>query len=105
MSDWKTKNGEEQQSLFCHLFFFPLKTGQKPIFRPCVAFDVLLLAHTDLVLLSPLILISLDDWLNNQQGLHDQDVGADDTLVLGKRFFVFDANIDRSDPVQLLASS
>lgn len=44
---------------------------------------------------------NLDEWLNNQQGLHDQDVGADDTLVLGKRFFVFDANIDRSDPVQL----
>lgn len=42
-----------------------------------------------------------DNWLNNQQGLHDQDVGPDDTLVLGKRFFVFDANIDRSDPVQL----
>lgn len=42
-----------------------------------------------------------NDWLNNQQGLHDQDVGPDDTLVLGKRFFVFDANIDRSDPVQL----
>ena len=39
--------------------------------------------------------------MNNQQGLHDQDVGFDDTLVLGKRFFVFDANIDRSDPVQL----
>ena len=48
-----------------------------------------------------LLLRFIDAWLNNQQGLHDQDVGLEDTLVLGKRFFVFDANIDRSDPVQL----
>jgi hypothetical protein len=42
-----------------------------------------------------------DQWLNATQSLTEQGLAENDAVVLKKRFFVNDANVDRSDPVQL----
>ncbi|EFA77155.1 filopodin [Heterostelium album PN500] len=41
------------------------------------------------------------DWLKNNQILSEQGIQDSDILVLKKKFFFNDANIDRNDPVQL----
>jgi talin len=42
-----------------------------------------------------------DKWCKAGQALHEQGISDAETLVLKKKFFFNDANIDRSDPVQL----
>jgi len=44
---------------------------------------------------------SKGEWLNNNQILSEQGVGEADIVVMKKKFFFNDANIDRNDPVQL----
>ncbi|KAF2072395.1 hypothetical protein CYY_006287 [Polysphondylium violaceum] len=44
---------------------------------------------------------SKGDWLNNNQILSEQGVTEADIVVMKKKFFFNDANIDRNDPVQL----
>jgi talin len=46
-------------------------------------------------------LMHADKWLKAGQALHEQGISDAETLVLKKKFFFNDANIDRSDPVQL----
>lgn len=41
------------------------------------------------------------EWLTPTQSLHENKVNEDMILVLKKKFFFNDANVDRSDPVQL----
>jgi talin len=40
-------------------------------------------------------------WLNPTLSLHENGVPENAVLILKKKFFFSDANIDRSDPVQL----
>jgi talin len=46
-------------------------------------------------------LMFADKWCKAGQALHEQGISDAETLVLKKKFFFNDANIDRSDPVQL----
>ncbi len=41
------------------------------------------------------------DWLHPNVTLPEQGVTEDETVLLKKKFFFNDANVDRSDPVQL----
>ncbi len=41
------------------------------------------------------------EWLNPSISLQEQGVSEEDVLLLKKKFFFNDANVDRSDPVQL----
>eukprot|EP00013_Stygamoeba_regulata_P005570 CAMPEP_0177638538 /NCGR_PEP_ID=MMETSP0447-20121125/5541_1 /TAXON_ID=0 /ORGANISM="Stygamoeba regulata, Strain BSH-02190019" /LENGTH=2427 /DNA_ID=CAMNT_0019140505 /DNA_START=274 /DNA_END=7558 /DNA_ORIENTATION=+ len=42
-----------------------------------------------------------EDWLSSTGTIHEQGVAEDALLVLRKRFFYTDANVDTSDPMQL----
>ncbi|KAF2072336.1 hypothetical protein CYY_006349 [Polysphondylium violaceum] len=41
------------------------------------------------------------EWLNHAQPLHEQGVSDEDTVLLKKKFFVDDFNVNRDDPIQL----
>jgi talin len=41
-------------------------------------------------------------WLNPEKTLREQGLTEEDFVVLKKKFFVTDQNVDRSDPVQLV---
>ena len=41
------------------------------------------------------------DWLHPMKSLHENGVPEDSLVVLKKKFFYSDMNVDRSDPVQL----
>lgn len=40
-------------------------------------------------------------WLNTNLSLHEQGVGLEDGVVLKKKFFVSDANVDTNNPAQV----
>lgn len=40
-------------------------------------------------------------WLNSTLTLHEQELGVDDGVVLKKKFFVSDANVDTDNPAQV----
>jgi len=40
-------------------------------------------------------------WLNPEKSLREQGVDENEVLVLKKKFFFSDQNIDRNDPIQL----
>eukprot|EP00727_Mastigamoeba_balamuthi_P000217 m51a1_g10192 hypothetical protein (1719) ;mRNA; r:16827-23324 len=42
-----------------------------------------------------------EGWVKLDKSLFEQEVGEETVLVLKKRFFFFDANIDKSDPMQV----
>jgi talin len=42
-----------------------------------------------------------NDWLNPAMSLEEQGVSEEEVLLLKKKFFFNDANVDRSDPIQL----
>jgi len=42
-----------------------------------------------------------NEWLNDKQGLYEQDVVEENVLILAKRYFFSDEQIDRTDPVQV----
>lgn len=44
---------------------------------------------------------SLAIWLNPDKSLREQGVDENEVIVLKKKFFVTDSNIDRTDPIQL----
>lgn len=43
----------------------------------------------------------IGQWLNSNLTLHEQGVGLDDGVVLKKKFFVTDANVDTDNPAQV----
>lgn len=44
----------------------------------------------------------LEGWLNPDKTLREQGMTEEDYVILKKKFFVTDQNVDRSDPVQLV---
>lgn len=46
--------------------------------------------------------VNLEGWLNPDKTLREQGLEEEDFVVLKKKFFVTDQNVDRSDPVQLV---
>ena len=48
-----------------------------------------------------IIILLLGKWLNTNLTLHEQGVGVEDGVVLKKKFFVSDANVDTNNPAQV----
>lgn len=48
------------------------------------------------------ICAKLVGWLNPEKTLREQGLGEADYVILKKKFFVTDQNVDRTDPVQLV---
>jgi talin len=47
-------------------------------------------------------LVNAEGWLNPDRTLREHGLTEEDYVVLKKKFFVTDQNVDRSDPVQLM---
>jgi talin len=54
-----------------------------------------------LLILLLFIFGKIGQWLNSTLTLHEQGVGLEDGVVLKKKFFVTDANVDTDNPAQV----
>ena len=50
----------------------------------------------------PVVASDAQGWLNPEKTLREQGLTEEDYVVLKKKFFVTDQNVDRTDPVQLV---